>query len=264
MAELNIVEKVIALEAVELLQNLTPEQLARIASIAREVRFAPDREVLEPGKPLDALYVIVDGAVELSRNGEVLHTARQNDVLGAWALFDQDPMPVAATNGRGHPPAAHRPRRFLRPALRQRGDHRRHLLHPREAVPEAGGANDGDPRERNRTAPRRSGSAEAAVDRGAPDGVDRAPAGGRGARDQHSHRLHLLQQRSHPAFARDAVRACSRSRRNPALDKARKILETLHSLAAVDKIACERISSVIRGLKTFARVDSSECREGRP
>ena len=52
--------------------------------------------VLEPGKPLDALYVIVDGAVELSRNGEVLHTARQNDVLGAWALFDEDPMPVGA------------------------------------------------------------------------------------------------------------------------------------------------------------------------
>lgn len=94
VAELNIVEKVIALEAVELLQNLTPEQLARIASIAREVRIAPDRMVLEPGKPLDALYIIVDGAVELSRNGDVLHTARQNDVLGAWALFDPDPMPV--------------------------------------------------------------------------------------------------------------------------------------------------------------------------
>jgi CRP-like cAMP-binding protein len=96
VGELNIVEKVIALEAVELLQNLTPEQLARIASIAREVRFAPDRVVLEPGKPLDALYIIVEGAVELSRNGDVLHTARQNDVLGAWALLDQDPMPVAA------------------------------------------------------------------------------------------------------------------------------------------------------------------------
>ena len=96
MPELNIVEKVIALEAVDLLQNLTPEQLARIASIAREVSLPPGRWVLEEGKPLDALYVIVDGAVELSRAGDVLHTARQNEVLGAWALFDQDPMPVAA------------------------------------------------------------------------------------------------------------------------------------------------------------------------
>jgi CRP-like cAMP-binding protein len=97
MAELNIVEKVIALEGVDLLQNLTPEQLARIGSIAKEVKYPPGKAVLEPDKPLDALYIIVDGAVELKRGGETIHTARQNDVLGAWALFDPEPMPVTAT-----------------------------------------------------------------------------------------------------------------------------------------------------------------------
>ena len=97
MTELNIVEKVIALEGVELLGSLTPEQLARIGAIAEEVRFPPNRVILDPAKPADALYIIVDGAVELSRNGEALTVARQNDVLGAWALFDEsDPMPVAA------------------------------------------------------------------------------------------------------------------------------------------------------------------------
>ncbi len=96
MTALNIVEKVIALEGVELLQNLSPEQLSHIASIAKEVRYPPGKTILEAGKPLEALYVIVDGAVELLRNGEALHTARQNEVLGAWALFDPDPMPVEA------------------------------------------------------------------------------------------------------------------------------------------------------------------------
>ena len=96
MAELNIVEKVIALEGVELLGSLSPEQLARIGTIAHETKLSPDRVILEPGKPVDALYVIVDGAVELSRNGEPLTLARQNEVLGAWALFDDDPMPVTA------------------------------------------------------------------------------------------------------------------------------------------------------------------------
>lgn len=96
MAELNIVEKVIALEGVDLLKNLTPDQLSRIASIAREVRVPRDRVMLEPQKALDALYVILDGAVDISRNGEPLYIARQNEVLGAWALFDQDPMPVTA------------------------------------------------------------------------------------------------------------------------------------------------------------------------
>jgi CRP-like cAMP-binding protein len=96
MAELNIVEKVIALEGVELLKNLSPEQLSRIATIAQEVKYPPGRVILDPSKPLDALYIIVDGAVELSRDSDVLHVATQNEVLGAWALFDEDPMPVAA------------------------------------------------------------------------------------------------------------------------------------------------------------------------
>lgn len=96
MTELHIVEKVIALEAVELLQNLAPEQLAQIASIAREVRLPPDRVILDPAQAADSLYVILDGAVELSRNGQTLATAHQNEVLGAWALFDTEPMPVSA------------------------------------------------------------------------------------------------------------------------------------------------------------------------
>ncbi len=97
MPELNIVEKVIALEGVELFQNLTPEQLARIGTVAHEVRFPPQRVVLDGATPADALYVIVDGAVELSRHGEVLDTAKAHNVLGAWALFEEhDPMPVTA------------------------------------------------------------------------------------------------------------------------------------------------------------------------
>jgi len=42
------------------------------------------------------------------------------------------------------------------------------------------------------------------------------------------------------------------------LSEALEVLETLRSLAAVDKIACERISAVVVGLKTFARVEEKE------
>ena len=62
MAELNIVEKVIALEGVDLLQNLNPDQLARIASIATEVRHPEGKVILQPSAPLDALYVVLDGS----------------------------------------------------------------------------------------------------------------------------------------------------------------------------------------------------------
>jgi signal-transduction protein with cAMP-binding, CBS, and nucleotidyltransferase domain len=98
LAELNIVEKVLALEGVDLLSTLTPEQLARIAAIAQEVRYPPRQVVLDGAKAADALYVIVDGAVELSRSSEVLDIAGRNHVLGAWALFDEnDPMPLTVT-----------------------------------------------------------------------------------------------------------------------------------------------------------------------
>ncbi|MBI1897722.1 MAG: cyclic nucleotide-binding domain-containing protein [Acidobacteria bacterium] len=96
MAELNIVEKVIALESVELLQNLTPDQLARIASIAREVKFLKDKVIIEPNQPPEALYVILDGSVKISRNGDELYVAHQHEVLGSWALFDPEPLAITA------------------------------------------------------------------------------------------------------------------------------------------------------------------------
>jgi signal transduction histidine kinase len=45
------------------------------------------------------------------------------------------------------------------------------------------------------------------------------------------------------------------------VDKARQIVTTLQQLAAVDQIACERIRSVIRGLKTFSRTDGGAPRK---
>ncbi len=94
--ELNIIEKVIALEGVDLLKNLNPDQLSRIATIAREVRYPAGKTIVEPEKALDSLFVILDGEVEISQKGNPLTVAKQNDVVGAWALFDSDPMPVTA------------------------------------------------------------------------------------------------------------------------------------------------------------------------
>lgn len=96
MPELNIIEKVIALEAVDLLKNLSPDQLARIATIAKEVRFPPGHTVIESSAVQEAMYVVLDGAVDILRGDNVLHTARQNEVIGAWSLFDPEPMSLTA------------------------------------------------------------------------------------------------------------------------------------------------------------------------
>ena len=96
MADLNIVEKVIALEAVDLLRNLKPDQLARIATIAREVAFPPGSVLLDPKKNLDALFIILEGEVEVRTPDGVSTRAVRNDVLGAWALFDPEPLDITA------------------------------------------------------------------------------------------------------------------------------------------------------------------------
>ena len=97
MAELNLVEKVIALEGVELLGTLSPEHLATIASVATEMQVPPGRVIMDTAKPVEALYIVLDGSVELIRDGSVLDTTGQNAVLGAWALFDdEDPIPLTA------------------------------------------------------------------------------------------------------------------------------------------------------------------------
>lgn len=53
----------------------------------------------------------------------------------------------------------------------------------------------------------------------------------------------------------------ARDRNEAAPQKALDLLETMSSLVAVDKIACERISSIIRSLKTFARVNEGDLRK---
>jgi len=60
--------------------------------------------------------------------------------------------------------------------------------------------------------------------------------------------------------ALEKLLAESSSASAPQMIKAIEIVERLRALAAVDKIACERITSVIPGLKTLARTEEAELR----
>lgn len=55
----------------------------------------------------------------------------------------------------------------------------------------------------------------------------------------------------------------SREAGEPPPQKAIDLVDTLLSLAAVDKIACERISGVVRTLKTLSRAEERELRKAR-
>ena len=52
----------------------------------------------------------------------------------------------------------------------------------------------------------------------------------------------------------------AKAKGSPPPDKALSLIDTVLGLAAVDKMACERISGIIRSLKTFARVTPNDVR----
>jgi CRP/FNR family transcriptional regulator len=56
---------VTTLRTVSLFADLPREVLARLVSEFEELDFAPGQTVFSQGDPGDALYVIVDGAVEI-------------------------------------------------------------------------------------------------------------------------------------------------------------------------------------------------------
>src|ERR1051325_7834470 len=94
--EMTLLEKVIFLHNVELLSALSPEQLARIALIARELRVAKETVLIPEGDLSDCLYIIISGKVAVESAGERILDAGEKEVIGTWALLDDEPMIVTA------------------------------------------------------------------------------------------------------------------------------------------------------------------------
>ncbi len=97
MAEMTLIEKVLFLQNVELLSSLSPEQLGRIALITKEAEMPRGKVVFREKDRSDSMYIIVRGKVALEADGERILVAGEKDVIGTWALLDDEPMVVTAT-----------------------------------------------------------------------------------------------------------------------------------------------------------------------
>ena len=97
MAEMTWIEKILFLQEVELLANLSPEQLGRIALITQETETPRGKVLFREKHRSDSMYVIVEGKVALETNGERIHVASEKEVVGTWALIDYEPMVATAT-----------------------------------------------------------------------------------------------------------------------------------------------------------------------
>ena len=94
---LTLVEKVLFLQEIDVFQNTTTEDLSYIAAITEEVVYEKNRDIFKEGDASDALYLIVEGKVQLHRSGQSVMIAKEKDAFGTWALFDDEPRVVTAT-----------------------------------------------------------------------------------------------------------------------------------------------------------------------
>lgn len=95
--EMDLVQKVFLLQGVDLLAGARSEHLALVADLAREVVAGEGQTLIQRGEPGEAMYVVVDGAVELRGEGERLAADSVGDAFGTWSLIDEEPSLVEAT-----------------------------------------------------------------------------------------------------------------------------------------------------------------------
>lgn len=96
-SSMNLIEKVFLLRSVDLLEQARTQDVALLASITEEVEATAGATMLTEGEPPDAMYVVLEGAIELRRREESVATARDGTPFGTWALIDDAPSLVSAT-----------------------------------------------------------------------------------------------------------------------------------------------------------------------
>ena len=94
---LTVIEKVMALQNVDVFSEVSTEQLSYLAIVTEEVPCEKGEVLYREADPPRAMYLVLEGRVRLHRGDLDVTIAGANDVFGTWALFDDEPMVVTAT-----------------------------------------------------------------------------------------------------------------------------------------------------------------------
>jgi len=79
------------LSRVPIFANCTPDEISAISAVAQESGFQPGQIIVTQGTPGQAFYLILDGQVEIFRDGQSLGTFGPGDFFGEMSLLDQAP-----------------------------------------------------------------------------------------------------------------------------------------------------------------------------
>ena len=85
------------LSAVPLFRGLPESAMEAVAGLAMETQFADGETVTREGDEGDAFFVVIDGQLDVSRNGMTLRELGPGDFLGEIALIDGRPRTATVT-----------------------------------------------------------------------------------------------------------------------------------------------------------------------
>ena len=97
MALLRKDAKIKLLSKVPLFSGCTKAELEEIAALADEVRLPAGRKLIREGRRGREFFVLVEGSVEVTRDGETLRTLGDGDFFGEIALVSSVPRTSSVT-----------------------------------------------------------------------------------------------------------------------------------------------------------------------
>lgn len=92
------IERVIFLQSIELFKDIPSEQLAHLAGITRSFAGKKNEVLFEEGDSSRSLYLLINGKVKLTRNGELRKEISNAEAIGVWGFFDGKDRLMTATN----------------------------------------------------------------------------------------------------------------------------------------------------------------------
>jgi len=82
------VKRVLILKGADLLRDVGPRRLLKLAQVAREVELSKDGIIYREEDAADALYMVVEGRVRLSAGERAIAEVGPGEAFGTWALVD--------------------------------------------------------------------------------------------------------------------------------------------------------------------------------